>query len=359
MWRATHTGIRKSNKFLHFRCNVGWRTSISLCKVSSESLLGKITGSVVSVMHEEKATKLFVVDGEPSDGGRVEQSREQGSVREQGVHAEVSSVPSMKARANTSAPALELDRLRSLMIENQRLIATGRLAASIAHEINNPLEAVTNLLYLLRSESGLTPQGRGFLVMAQSELNRVAQISKQALNFNRETAHPVRVEPCSLLEEVLGLYGRRAEEKRIEIRREYRSDSMITAFPGEVRQVFSNLIANALEATAVRGHIRVRVRQTRLWSDAGQQGLRITIADTGSGIPAEVRRRLGEPFFTTKGQQGTGIGLWLSQTILQRYGGSMHVWSSTLKDRHGTVFSVFLPTNMRPAIVEPTHRDVA
>jgi signal transduction histidine kinase len=245
------------------------------------------------------------------------------------------------------------------MIENQRLIATGRLAASIAHEINNPLEAVTNLLYLLRGESGLTPQGRGFLVMAQSELNRVAQISKQALNFNRETANPVRVEPCSLLEEVLGLYGRRAEEKRIEIRREYRSDSMITAFPGEVRQVFSNLVANALEATSVRGRIRVRVRQTRLWSDAGQHGLRITIADTGSGIPAEVRRRLGEPFFTTKGQQGTGIGLWLSQTILHRYGGSLQVWSSTLKDHHGTVFSVFLPTNMRPAIVEPTHRDVA
>ena len=300
-------------------------------------------------MQDEKAIKLFVVDGEPADGRRVQQALDQA-----GVPSEISSV-----HADAEPHGVELERLRHLLIENQRLITTGRLAASIAHEINNPLEAVTNLLYLLRSESGLTPQGRGFLVMAQSELNRVAQISKQALNFNRETEHPVRVEPCGLLEEVLGLYTRRAQEKRIQIRREYRSESTITAFPGEVRQVFSNLIANAIEATARGGRIRVRVRQTRLWSDAGQQGLRITVADTGSGIPAQVRRRLGEPFFTTKGQKGTGIGLWLSQTILRRYGGNLQLWSSTLEEHHGTVFSVFLPTNMRPAIVEAAHRDVA
>lgn len=305
-------------------------------------------------MQDEKAIKLFLVDGEPAGERLVQQALER-----EGVQSEVSSLPRIEMGGEDEQPELDLDRLRTLLIGNQRLITTGRLAASIAHEINNPLEAVTNLLYLLRGESGLTPEGRGFLVMAQSELTRVAQISKQVLSFNRETPHPVRVEPCALLEDVLGLYGRRAEEKRIQIRREYRSDSLITAFPGEIRQVFSNLVTNAIEATATGGRIRVRVREGSLWSDSGQKGLRITIADTGSGIPAQVRRRLGEPFFTTKGQHGTGIGLWLSHSILQRYGGSLHMWSSTLERRHGTVFSMFLPTNMRPAIVEPARRDVA
>jgi signal transduction histidine kinase len=183
-------------------------------------------------------------------------------------------------------------------------------------------------------------------------MTRVVEISKQALNFNRETANAIRVEPCGLIEDVLALYSRRAQEKRIDIRREYRTDSTITAFPGEIRQVFSNLVSNAIEATASEGRIRVRVSRARLWSDAGQEGLRITIADTGCGIPAQVRRRLGEPFFTTKGQKGTGIGLWLSQSILQRYGGHMQLRSSTLEHRHGTVFTIFLPTNLRPAIVE-------
>jgi signal transduction histidine kinase len=305
-------------------------------------------------LRDERAIQLFLVDGEPWKERRIQQALER-----QGMQSEVSSIPRVEPRRDAGGPTLELDHLRDLLIENQRLITTGRLAASIAHEINNPLEAVTNLLYLLRSESGLTPEGRGFLVMAQAELTRVAQISKQVLNFNRETPHPVRVEPCGLLEDVLGLYTRRAEEKRITIRREYLSDSVITAFPGEIRQVFSNLITNAIEATAPGGRIRVRVRPARLWSDSGQRGLRITIADTGSGIPLHVRRRLGEPFFTTKGQHGTGIGLWLSQSIVLRYAGNLQVWSSTLDGHHGTVFSVFLPTNLRPAIVEPTQRDVA
>lgn len=310
-------------------------------------------------MIDDTAIKLFLVDGEPAGERRVQQALERAGVQSEVSSIPVSSIPGGGARGDAEPPPLELERLRSLLIENQRLITTGRLAASIAHEINNPLEAVTNLLYLLYGEGGLTPQGREFLTMAQSELNRVAQISKQALNFNRDTAHPARVEPCGLIEDVLGLYGRRAEEKRIQIRREYRSESLITAFPGELRQVFSNLITNALEATGPGGRIRVRVRAARLWSDAGQQGLRITIADTGSGIPVQVRRHIGEPFFTTKGQRGTGIGLWLSQSILRRYGGSLQVWSSTLEYHHGTAFSVFLPTNMRPAIVEPTQRDVA
>lgn len=309
------------------------------------------------------AIKLVLIDGEPDRARSV-----QAALARQGMNSEVEigasgETPDSGQRRDSDERqrvlVVELDRLRGLLLENQKLVTTGRLAASIAHEINNPLEAVMNLLYLLAMETGLTPQGRSFLTSAQAELARVAQISKQALNFNRETRHPVRVEPCGLVEEVLSLYSRRAQEKQIEIRREYRNDRTLTALPGEIRQVVSNLVANAIEATGPGGAIRVRVRTARLWSDEGQEGLRITIADTGCGIPAEVRQRLGELFFTTKGQRGTGIGLWLSHGILQRYGGQFQLWSRTSERRHGTVFSIFLPTNMRPIVVEPSRRVVA
>lgn len=316
--------------------------------------------------NEKSAIKLVLIDGEPDRARSVQQA-----LAQQGVNSEVEIGPASET-ANIAGQSsdenseqrqrhliVELDRLRGLLLENQRLVTTGRLAASIAHEINNPLEAVTNLLYLLAQETGLTPQGRSFLTSAQTELARVAQISKQALQFNRETRHPVRLEACGLIEEVLSLYGRRAKEKRIEIRRDYRTERTLTALPGEIRQVVSNLVANAIEATAIGGAIRVRVRSGRLWSDEGQEGLRITIGDTGCGIPADVRRHLGEPFFTTKGQKGTGIGLWLSQDILKRYGGQLQLWSNTSEHRHGTVFSIFLPTNMRPIVVQTSRRVVA
>lgn len=302
----------------------------------------------------ETAIKLFLVDGEPVGARRVQQALER-----EGVQSEVDFLLTSAPEEFKNQPYVELDRLRSLLLENQRLVTTGRLAASIAHEINNPLEAVTNLLFLLGMETGLTPQGRNFLATAQSELARVAQISKQSLNFNRETPNPLPIEPCNLLEEVLALYNRHAKDKRIHIRREYRSGGTFTARPGEVRQVFSNLVANAIEATGTGGAIRVRVRAAHLWSDAGQQGIRVTIADTGSGIPASVRHRLGQPFFTTKGQHGTGIGLWLSQSIIQRYGGVLQLSSSTSAHHHGTVFSVFLPTNLRPVVVETHERAIA
>jgi signal transduction histidine kinase len=292
--------------------------------------------------NEEKRMRLFLVHGEPDRSDKVQPAPE----------GEAQGVPAAVLPEDAAQAIVDLERCRALLLENQKLVTVGRLATSIAHEINNPLEAVTNLLFLIATEKGLTPQGRVFVATAQAEMNRVSQISKQALNFNRETPHAVRVEPCGLMEDVLALHGRRAQEKGIHIRREYRTNSTITAFPGEIRQVFSNLVSNAIEATAPGGSIRVRVSASRVWSDTGEEALRITIADTGCGIPAEVRRRVGEMFFTTKGQKGTGIGLWLAQSILHRHGGHMQLSSSTSKHRHGTVFTIFLPTTMRPSIVE-------
>lgn len=239
-------------------------------------------------------------------------------------------------------------RTAQLVRENQKLITIGRLAASIAHEINNPLESITNLLYLLEATPGMPNAASEYLGLAQRELDRVVQISKQTLNFYRETPTVVRLRPADLLEEVLVLYNRRIHEKQLRIVREFESEELVSVFPGEIRQVFSNLITNAIEASSHGGKLHLRVRRARQWSDSGVLGLRVSVGDTGSGIPVGIRSRLGEPFFTTKGQRGTGLGLWVTQSILERYGGHIQLCSSTTPSRHGTVFSIFLPTNLRP-----------
>jgi signal transduction histidine kinase len=246
---------------------------------------------------------------------------------------------------------VELRQACDTLIENQKLMSIGRLAASIAHEINNPLEAITNLLYLLRAEVDLSPAAAAYVETAEREMERVAQISKQTLNFYRETRTPVAVRPAELLDEVLVLYARRIAERRIEVARRYQSDATLLVFPGEMRQVLSNLVTNAIEASAMGGKLTLRVRKARKWSDEGITGIRIVVADNGSGIPVETRQHLGQLFYTTKGQRGTGLGLWVTRAILRRYGGDIHLYSSTREGRQGTVFSVFMPTNLRPQAV--------
>jgi signal transduction histidine kinase len=245
----------------------------------------------------------------------------------------------------------QTESLRTLREGATDYLSIGRLAALISHEINNPLEAVTNLLYLVSEEKGLPDRAKEYLSLAQRELERVGQISRQTLNFSRETTTPVSTRVDELMEEVLTLYGRRIADRSLQVDRQYSCPEEALVFPGEMRQVLSNLITNAIEASSPRGRLRVRIRCARNWSDPGVRGIRISVGDTGTGIPAEVQRRLGEPFFTTKGQRGTGLGLWVTRSIIQRYGGDIHLRSSTARHRHGTVFSIFLPTNMRPTVV--------
>ncbi|AXC11642.1 Two-component sensor histidine kinase [Acidisarcina polymorpha] len=242
----------------------------------------------------------------------------------------------------------EVRQAQEALLENQKLMSIGRLAASISHEINNPLESITNLLFLLRAEPNLSERAENYVELAEKEMDRVAQISKQTLNFYRETRTPVRIRPSDLLEEVLVLYSRRIQERRMQVIREYMTDETLLVYPGEMRQVLSNLVANAIEATPAGGKITLRTRRARKWSDEGIDGLRIVVADNGSGIAAETRQHLGQLFYTTKGQRGTGLGLWVTRAIVQRYGGEIQLYSSTRPDHHGTVFSIFMPTNMRP-----------
>jgi two-component system, NtrC family, sensor kinase len=251
--------------------------------------------------------------------------------------------------------SLEMDHLAEILRDNQKLITLGRLAASIAHEINNPLESITNLLYLM--EQSDPEKAAEYLKLAQRELSRVVQISKQTLTFSRETRGAVRVQLPELIEEVLGLHSRRVGDKNLRVVRQYETYEPVTVFPGEMRQVLSNLISNAIEATSERGRIVIRIRAGHRWAGRGARGLRLSIGDNGSGIPADVRQRLGEPFFTTKGQSGTGLGLWVTRSILSRYGGSLQLRSSVTPSRHGTVFSLFLPLHLGSIAVFPRGGD--
>lgn len=224
---------------------------------------------------------------------------------------------------------------------SEKLAATGQLAASIAHEINNPLAAVTNVLYILRTHPDMSAKLLDLLRTGERELERVIHITRQTLAFYREVAAPVLTSVSSLMEEVLTVYSRKIEEKNVMVQKQFEAVHEIRAFPGELRQVFSNLVLNALEAVPEPGAIAIRVR--RATGREGQAGIRITVSDNGSGIAPDHLPRIFEPFFTTKDSKGTGLGLWVSHGIVNKHQGSIRVRTSTTGLRHGTSFVVFLP----------------
>ena len=222
---------------------------------------------------------------------------------------------------------------------SEKLATAGRLAASVAHEINNPLEAVLNLLYLARNDPGRAEQ---YLTMAEDEVNRVASLAQQTLGFVKDTNTPTRLNPAKIMYEILLLYSRTLESNRILVSRRYSSSCEIDGYSGELRQLLGNLLVNAVDAMDRGGALQVRVEAGREWSD-GREGVRIMMADNGSGIPSESLGRIFEPFYTTKKDAGTGLGLWVSRGIVEKHGGSIRVRSRVNGDRSGTVFSVFLP----------------
>jgi PAS domain S-box-containing protein len=227
---------------------------------------------------------------------------------------------------------------------SEKLAATGRLAASIAHEINNPLAAVTNALYILRTSKQVPEPAMEYVKTAEAELARVVHITKQTLGFYRELGVPVMTSIPRLLDEVLSAYDAKIEKSHIGIHKQYRG-GQLAGFPGELRQVFSNLVLNALEAVTATGTVSVRVKQTH--NALEQQGIQITVADNGPGIQPANLPRIFEPFFSTKETKGAGLGLWVSQGIVEKHGGTIRVRSSVETQHHGTCFVLFLP--YRPA----------
>ncbi len=222
---------------------------------------------------------------------------------------------------------------------SEKLATAGRLAASIAHEINNPLEAVNNLLYLARHDSTNADQ---YLAMAEQEIGRIARLAQQTLGFVRDTTSPAWMDPATILDEMLELYSRKLQGKKIRVDRRYRDSTQISGYSGELRQLFANLLVNAVDAMNEGGCLHVRVRACHQLRQQ-KQGIRITVADNGSGIPRENQPRIFEPFYTTKKDTGTGLGLWVSRGIVEKHGGSIRVRSRTEGAKTGTVFAVFLP----------------
>jgi PAS domain S-box-containing protein len=228
------------------------------------------------------------------------------------------------------------------LVRSEKLAAMGRLAGIIAHEINNPVEAISNAFVLLRDHSSLDQEAQYYARLAEQELARVAHITKQILSFYRESQQPVVVSVAEVLDSVLELQSRRMRAHGVALEKRFRRNAAIQAFPNELKQVFLNLVGNAIEAMSEGGRLRVRVDE-RNEESSGRRGVLVSICDTGSGIDANCAKRIFEPFFTTKETKGTGLGLWISRGIIQKYEGSIRFRSMRLTSGRATCFSVFIP----------------
>jgi PAS domain S-box-containing protein len=232
-------------------------------------------------------------------------------------------------------------RAEQVLEQQEQMAAIGRLTSSIVHEINNPLEAVLNLVYLAQSSAGLE-QARPYLREAEQELVRACEITTQGLQFHRQHWAPISTNVVNIMQSVLTLFRGKFKTARVKVEFETEDASELTCFAGEIRQVFVNLIGNAVESMHDGGQLKIRIRPGSDWR-SGHQGVRITIADTGSGMSPETRRRMYDAFYTTKGSGGSGLGLWVTANIVRKHQGSIHVRSKRTVRSGGTVFTLIFP----------------
>jgi two-component system, NtrC family, sensor kinase len=242
----------------------------------------------------------------------------------------------------TNTDITERKQAEDALIKSERLAAMGRLAGIIAHEINNPLEAISNAFYLLRDHPSLDEEARYYSRLAEEELARVAQISKQTLSFYRGSQQQAPVQLSEILDNVIELQSRRLQLSGISVEKQYRCDGVIQGSAVELKQVFLNIIGNAVQAMPSGGRLRVRLCTSLQWS-TGRRGVRVSVHDSGQGIRPEHAKRIFEPFFSTKEAKGTGLGLWISRGIIQKYEGTIRFRSLRLSNAQGTCFSVFIP----------------
>jgi PAS domain S-box-containing protein len=220
----------------------------------------------------------------------------------------------------------------------EKLAAAGRLAATVAHEINNPLEAVCNLIYIVKSKGSLPEDIVGYLNMAEQELDRVSHITRQTLGFYRDSSEPGPVALRGVLESVLRLYENKLKSKNIAVEKDFAECPPVRGLQGEIKQLIANLISNGADAVAPGGKIRIAMAPAKQGD-----GVEIKIADNGPGVPEKNRAHIFEPFFTTKEDVGTGLGLWVSKEIAERHGGRIELGRGTEDHLGGAVFTVFLP----------------
>jgi PAS domain S-box-containing protein len=228
------------------------------------------------------------------------------------------------------------------MLRAEKLAVAGRLAASVAHEINNPLEAVTNLLYLI-SQTESTDEVREHAQLALDELMRISMITQQTLKFHRQTGKPKPVMLSELIQTVLALFRAKLTAAQVEVEVRAEREAEVACMPGEIQQVFANLVSNSIEAMPKGGRLVVRLQGSRDWRDGATAGMRVTFCDSGVGMDRATLQRIFEPFFTTKMDTGTGLGMWVVGQLVERHRGHVRVWSTHRNGASGTAFSVFLP----------------
>jgi signal transduction histidine kinase len=260
----------------------------------------------------------------------------------QGVWYSVNAAPVGHGIAFFFRDVTERRRRDAALQRTEKLAAVGRMASSISHEINNPLESVTNLLYLIQHCDSTETDMHTYAQLASSELARVSHIVTQTLKFHRQSTHATKNRASEILESVVSLFHSRVVTLRTEIHRDYADDDSLLCFAGDMRQVFANLIGNALDATGVGGTLRLRTRRGRSPRN-GQPGVRVTVADNGCGMSATTQRAVFEAFFTTKGMTGSGLGLWVSEEIIRTHRGTIRLRSCDRPGRNGTVFAIFFP----------------
>lgn len=237
---------------------------------------------------------------------------------------------------------IEKRRAERAVRDSERLAMTGRMASTLAHEIHNPLDTVGGLLYLIDRNPNVPDAVRQQAALASDEVTRITQLTRHMLSFQREAKAPLPIKIGEILDNVLALYGRKIESAGIQVEKQVDFGEEFIGLPGEMRQVFANLVGNAIEAIGKHGKIRLHAYPGREWRQ-GRRGLRVTVADNGPGIPSEVRDKIFDPFFTTKGEAGTGLGLWIVSGIIENNDGLLRHRTVTRDGRSGTCFSVFLP----------------
>jgi len=247
--------------------------------------------------------------------------------------------------ASTIARDITQTKMAEEALRNsERLAVAGRMAATIAHEINNPLETVTNILYLLSRNTKLDEAARQHLKIADEELRRIAQITRSTLGLYRERdTTPGPVSLSEMIDNLLMFYQRQVQSLGVKVEKHFDSSGRVIGVSGELRQVIANIMANAIDALGVTGtKLQLHVYESPDWRNLGKRGIRVVVADDGPGMSAETQANLFHPFYTTKGQKGTGLGLWVSHGIINKHGGSIRLRRRT-GTRHGTCFAIFLP----------------
>ncbi|HTV14666.1 MAG TPA: ATP-binding protein [Acidobacteriaceae bacterium] len=269
------------------------------------------------------------------------------------------SVKPLGAESETGALVLVLTDITDRQLAEyalrtaEKIAATGKLANAIAHEINNPLESLINLLYLAQ-KSGSLDSIHGWLASAGIELDRISRITRQTLSFHRDTHTPVAIDVGKLLADVVELFEKSAASRHVRVVFDRQPTHAVHGFPGQLSQVFGNLVRNAAEAATPNTDVVVRLRP---FQRAGCDGARVTIHDKGAGIPKDVQTLMFDPFFTTKELRGSGLGLWVSRNLVMKHNGTIRFRSSTRPGCSGTTFEVFLPVGPPPQ--QSLHRDDA